>query len=1105
MSVSNCKSAYVFLQSALLLVLLLLATSRATPQVTTGEVLGTVTDTSRAVAPGAVITVKSLSTAAEYRAISDTAGNYLVRLLPPGRYSMEVALPGFKTWRVDEVMLAASDRLRQDVVLETGQLTQRIEVTAQTPALQTDSAALGGLLGDRAVADLPLNGRNIVGLAWLVVGANDIVPADKGVDDRRRTSAVNVNGQSSTYNNFLIDGMDDNERFVGTIIVRPSIDALQEVKIQTSQYSAELGRTSAGVINMITKSGGNQFHGTLFEFFRNEKLDARNLFANPQQPRPAFKQNQFGGSVGGPIRKNRTFFFADYENFRLRQGQTVVLTVPTAANRIGDFSANKTIFDPTTQRTDPQTGAVIRDPFPNNMIPSRLLDPVALNVLSLYPLPQTNSLISNWTASPAMLQNDQTGDGRIDHRFSDSTSIFGRYSINDVYTFLPAGASGGGSIAGSTGLPQVTQGIGKGIEPGQQQIGIQRAQAAQASLVHIFGPRMTAELKGNYSRYVMKSISPNYGTNASAQIGLQGINTDPDASGLANFVLGPYAGLGDGTYLPSIDKANLYQVAGTVAYISGSHSVKAGADVRRRQVNEFQSPTPDASFTFDTNFTNDPTGKTVNAGNEIASLLLGYPASVTRQKYLIRPGYRLIESAAFVQDDWRASHSLTLNLGLRYEYFSPVSEVDNRISNIDLATGTVVFPGVNGIGNTAGVKKDFNNFAPRFGFAYTVNPKTVLRGGYGINYVPPAFGTSYAFRNPPFASLLTIANTPVTPVGTVTRLSQGLPVPSPANPLDPTGNLSAVAFDMVTPYLHQYNLTAQRELPLNIVATLSYVGVLGRKGTAISLGAGGPNVNQPAPGAGTINPRRPYYSVFPDAGNISDLHNWINSSYQGMQAGVERRFQGGWGLFANYTWSHAIDNAEFRYIAPFVPQQVRGSTNASDGSHDVRQRFALATNWDLPTRNLKGPAGALARNWTANAIAVMETGGALTIVNTSPRSNTGVTDRPDLIGDPVLPSGQRTTARWFNTSAFAPQALYTWGSAGRGILTGPGKVNFDVSLARVLNVSEAVHLQIRMEAFNVTNTPPLGAPNVNFGSSLFGAITSAGPPRNLQAALKLTF
>jgi hypothetical protein len=430
MSLLTCKAARFLGQAAphlfqgmfrvgsACLGIMLLMVPHAISQVTTSEVLGTITDASGAMVPGASVTVKNLSTSAEYRAVSDSAGSYLVRLLPPGRYSMQVALAGFKTWNVAEMALATGDRLRQDVILETGQLTQEIQVMAQTPALQADSATLGGLLGDRAVADLPLNGRNIINLAQLVVGANDVVPADKGVDDRRRTSSVNVNGQSSTYNNFLIDGMDNNERFVGSIIVRPSIDALQEVKVQTSQYSAELGRTAAGVINMITKSGGNEFHGTLFEFFRNEKLDARNLFASPQQPKPAYKQNQFGGSLGGPIVKNRTFFFADYENFRLRQGQTVVRTVPTAANRTGDFSQNRTIFDPTTQRTEPQTGAVVRDPFPNNIIPSQLLDPVGLNVVSLYPLPQTSGLTSNWGASPTMQQTDQTGDGRLDHRFS---------------------------------------------------------------------------------------------------------------------------------------------------------------------------------------------------------------------------------------------------------------------------------------------------------------------------------------------------------------------------------------------------------------------------------------------------------------------------------------------------------------------------------------------------------------------------------------------------------------------------------------------------------------------------------------------------------------
>ena len=1069
------------------LVILLVTALFAMAQEPTAEVLGTVTDASGAVVPSANISVHSLTTGIEYAAVSDAGGNYLVRSLPPGRYSIRVTVAGFKTWTIAEVALAVGDRLRQDVPLETGLVTEQVEVTAQTPAMQSDSATLGGLIGASAVADLPLNGRNFVGLTQLVAGANDAAPVDRGVDDRRRSSGVAINGQSSTLNNFLIDGMDNNERFIGTIIVRPSIDALEEVRVLVNEYSAQFGRTAGGVINMITKSGGNQFHGTAFYFFRNEELDATNLFASRQNPKPADKQNQFGGSVGGPIVKDRTFFFADFESFLLRQGQTIVRTVPTVAMRQGNFAGVATIFDPTTQIPNPSVpGGFIRSPFPNNMIPAMDLDPVALNVASLYPLPTSSGLANNYVASPENQQNDYTGDMRLDHRFSASDNIFSRYSINDTYTLLPAASPGGGNVTGLGGLPLVTTGIGAGINPGGEQIDRQRAQAVQVNEAHIFGPRMTLELTADYSRYVSRSLSPNYGKNASAQIGLPSLNTSLDSSGLANFTLGTYAAIGDGSYLPTTNISNLFQSGGVLSYIVGAHSIKVGVNVQRRQVNDAQTSQTVGAYTFDGNFTNDPSGSTPGSGNAIASLLLGYPSGVTRNKYLIHPGYRTIETAAFVQDDWRATKWLTLNLGLRYEYFSPVSEVFNRISNIDLANGTIIIPGQNGVSNTAGVQKDFLNFAPRFGFAATLSKRTVLRGGYGINYIPQAFGTPYAFRNPPFSSLLTITESATTPVSTVAKLDAGLPFPVPTNPANPTGSLSAVAFNLAIPYMHQYNLTLQRELPLGLVLTVSYVGILQRKGQSVSNGAGGPNVDLPPPGPGAVLPRTPYYSLFPLVSSISDLENWINSSYQGLQSSVERRFKHGLGIFETYTWSHGIDNAEFRYFAPGVASQTRGSD-----IQDIRQRFTTAVNYDLPFGNAKGFTGALVKQWQVNMIAVVETGLPLTIINNTPLSNTGGSDRPNVLASPVLPVGQRTLTEWFNTSVFQSQAIDTFGNAGRSILSGPGKINFDISIHREFTLNERMRLQFRAEGFNVTNTPALGAPNVNFGSPGFGTITSA--------------
>ena len=418
--------------------LLLLGTA-AWAQQTTADVLGIVTDASGAVLPSVKITVHNLDTAANYSATSDSGGNYMVTLLPVGRYSIRATGVGFKAWTTTGVTLALGDRLRQNIQLEVGGLEQSIEVTASSPALQADSSSVSNLITNTAMQNLPLNGRNFVVLTQLTAGASEGdpngLPSGTRPDDRRQTSAVTVNGQPTSYNNFLIDGMDDNERSIGTILVKPSVDALQEMKVQTSLYSAEYGRTAGGVINFVTKSGTNQFHGSVFEFLRNEKLDARNFFA---AVRPAYKQNQFGGSMGGPVVKNKLFFFGDYEGFRMHQGQTYTASVPTAAERAGNFAGVAPIFDPLSTTTN-SSGVSSRTRFLNDQIPLNQMDPVAVNLVALWPLPLRSGLANNYSYQPMKTQNNDTMDVRGDYRLSDSNTLFARYSLNNTTTLLPPG------------------------------------------------------------------------------------------------------------------------------------------------------------------------------------------------------------------------------------------------------------------------------------------------------------------------------------------------------------------------------------------------------------------------------------------------------------------------------------------------------------------------------------------------------------------------------------------------------------------------------------------------------------------------------------------
>ena len=1057
-----------------LLSILLVFAATLWSQRTTADVVGTVTDASGAVLPNVKVTIHNLDTNADFAAESDKSGEYAISQLPVGRYSMKAISPGFKTWTVPLVSLAIADRLRQDVQLQLGNLEQSVEVTAASPALQTESSSLSSLVGTQAMENLPMNGRNFVVLAQLAPGAAEGeptgLPSGTRPDDRRLTSAVSVNAQPTSFNNFTIDGVDDNERFIGTVIVKPSVDALQEMKVQTNLYSAEFGRTAGGVINFVTKSGTNAFHGSLFEFFRNQHLDARSFFSGAK---PSYHQNQFGGSNGGAIKKNRIFYFGDYEGLRIRQGQTFVDSVPTLAERQGNFAGLNPIFDPLSTRGTARTA------FAGNQIPANRINPIAQNLINLYPLPLTSGLVNNYTYQPVKSQDNDTFDAKVDYRFSDSNTAFARYSFNNTNTIIPKGC------------PAAPNGIDPVCDQGRSGTAAQRAQSAQLNDVHVFGPSLVMELKADFSRYVVRSLPVNYGKDVSQQIGLSGVNMDDDSSGLSIVQISGLTTLGDASFIPILTTNNLFQEIANFTYVRGAHSIKFGADLRRRQTDAFQSPTARGQFNFDANFTNDPSGVTTGSGNAVASLLLGFPASTTRSKYLVKPGYRNWEAAGYVQDDWRATHWLTLNMGLRYDYYGPITEVANRISNVDLAAGKIIVAGQNGVSASAGVRPDRRDFSPRFGFAATLGKGTVLRGGYGISFVPNMIASSMALRNPPFVSLFTINATPLTPVNS---LSDGLPTPVPTNPANPTGSLTGVSFSGAIPYVQQYNLTVQKEFGTGWVGSASYVGALGRHQYIFN---GAVNVDLAPPGPGPINPRTPYYSVFPNVSSIAIAAPWYNTNYQALQTSLEHRYQSGLTVLASYTWAHSLDNES----------TLRTDRRAEYGNSflDLRHRFTLMGDYALPFGKGSNSFGAmLARDWGINVIAVLTTGLPFDITNAAGRSNTGGGDRPNVVCDPT--SGfQQSVFQWFNTSCFAAQPLYSYGNLGRNVLHAPGRESLDLAIHREFPFREMMRFQFRGEAFNITNTAAFGAPGASFGSGTFGVINSAGLGRNIQLALKLLF
>jgi hypothetical protein len=1076
--------------------LTVLAAASCAAQVSTADIIGSITDASGAVLEGVTVKAQNTATGLSRQATSDASGNWLITLLPIGRYELSAAKPGFSTATASNVVLAGGDRLRIDLALPLGSVQQSVEISAIAPALQAESSSIGALVTSSAVENLPLNGRNFIRLAQLVPGANESVQnsmsSGNRPDDRRRTSSLSVNGMHDYANNFMIDGMDNNERAIGTMVLRPSMDALAEFRVQTNLYSAELGRTAGGVVNLITKSGANDFHGSLFEFLRNEDLDAKNYFA-PAGPAPMDRQNQYGGSIGGPVRKNRVFFFADYEEFRYNLGQIFTSTVPTNAMKSGSFSGVAAVFDPLSLNPDPSaSGGYTRTRFPGDLIPASRIDLVSARIAALYPTPQRAALANNFTYVGNKTQRDDTADIRIDDRHSDRDTFYGRYSVNNTNTHIPSQLppSNGIQVGGDTGA-----------YPGQA---LQSSQGIQFNLVHIFSSNLVLELRAGYLRYALQSLPINYGLNVSQQLGIPNANFSQQSSGLTAFISSGYRGVGDSNFIPELDYNNTFQYNGDVTRIVGSHNLKFGADLRRRQINFASSNQPRGNFSFDSNFTNDPTGLTPGSGNSIASLLMGYPSATTQNVLLIGPGLRTWEFGGFAQDDWRLTHSFTLNIGLRYDVFTPFTEVRGRLANADLRTGKLLIPGQNGVSDTANLSTDWKQFAPRFGFAWTPAPKTVLRGGYGISYFPSNFGAnSQLFRNPPYVALYTVTTTTLNPVN---RVSDGFPVAAPINPAAPVGSIISDSFDLRPSYAQQYNLTVQREFA-GFVVTAAYVGVLTRHMTvdyAADIGY---------PGPGPIAPRRPYYAQFPNVSGITLENSDAISNYHALQLSLEHRLSRGLTAQTTYTYGHSIDDGPpigggKPGSGPF-PQLVNNrSLERASSDIDIRQRFVLMVNYELPfARSARGFKGALAKGWIVNGIVVAQTGVPFTVTNATARDNTGGGDRPNRIASGVLPAGQRSFHGWFDTTAFVPQPLYTIGNSGRNILYGPPLRQLDFSLFKQFHPIERLTVEFRTESFNLTNTPNFGIPAAALGASTFGNISDTGntQARQLQFALKLLF
>jgi Carboxypeptidase regulatory-like domain/TonB dependent receptor-like, beta-barrel len=1073
---------------------------RTSGQVLTAEILGTATDPSGAAVPGLKVTVVNLGTQETRSFTTNASGIYDVPLLLPGLYSVKAEHSGFRPWTAPSVTLAQGDKRRIDIHLQLASTTQQVTVVSETSGLQTQTATIASLVNSRAVEDLPLNGRNFAQLAIMAAGAHPSVPnaimSGTRPDDRRDFTAVSINGMGDAYNNFLIDGMDNNEQIVGAIITKPSEEAIAEFKVQTNLYSAEFSKAGGGIISIATKSGTNQFHGSAFEYFRNDKLDAANFFLNAaNKPKDELRQNQWGGSLGGPVLKDKLFFFGDFEQLNLRKGLPFSNSVPTAAERNGIFTGINRIFDPLSTTQDPTTGVYSRQEFPNDVIPDSAMSQVGKNLANLYPLPNAPGLANNYVVSQVLSQRDYKIDSRIDQRVSDLTTIFYRYELQDTNTVKPP-------QLGFTTLSGITGAVSPGGDSGQfAGSSRQRSQQAEVYLTHTFSPTFIVQALAGFSRLNMLTVGPNYGENLAEALGIPGVNWNTRTSGLSTIPVSGFTGLGDSQYIPLRDVNTDFQFMGSVNYIRGKHSLKIGGSIIHRDVVQPSSSATTGVFSFNPSFTNDPSGAVPNSGNSIASLLLGYPASTIRNFYLIVPSFRTDEIGTYVEDDWRATRHLTLNIGLRYDLFTPWTERHNQMACPDPGLGKILVIGQTGVNDHCNISMGEKNFAPRFGFAQTLPGHLVVRGGYGISYYSPLVGDLWLLRNPPYATITGISPSSLF---VINRIDQGFGEPTPADPNNPTGDLRAPDFSLKLPSVQQYNLMLEQEIRPGWVWTVGYVGNLGRHEVANY------NMNQPLPGPGAVQPRRPYYSVWPNVTSISTPYG-RTSHYSALQASLEHRFGQGLTILFNYTYAHSIDTpgdtlGDGVDTASFPVLVNDLALSRGNSSYDVRHRTALLFTYALPFgQSLTGVERLLARDWHINTVFAAQTGMPFSVTNSPAQSNTGGGDMPNRICNGAL--SNPTVSEWFDTSCFVVQAPFTIGNSGRGILTAPGLVNWDFSLFKEFPLRESLKLQFRAEFFNFLNDVNLGYPNTSLGNVNFGRIsdTANNTPRQIQFALKLLF
>jgi len=1086
------------LQRAFLMSLLFVFTAYA--QTSTATLTGIVRDQSGAVIPGVTVTVTDSGRGTSLSTISNESGSYVIPVLNPGTYSMGATLPGFKRFQNEGIVLQIAQVARVDIALEVGQVDQFVQVTAAPPLLETETSSRGSVIDRTKIVELPLNGRDYNQLAQLSPG---VLPATPRLSSVNFKGAMNVNGNRVFSNVFLLDGVDNvsySNSFRGENVqlVQPSVDALQEFKIQTNGYSAEYGRSSGAVINATLKSGSNRIRGTVYEFLRNNVLDANNYFLNAAgEPRPVRKRNQFGAAVGGPIVKNRTFWFADYEGLREREGVPRTRVVPTADEKAGRFDV--AVFDPFMSGR-PEFG---RNAAGQWVIPENQWDPVGANIIRLLPnpnVPGTNRYVS----SPITRTRSDQFDVKIDDHLSDSLQIFGRYSFVDTSLFRPGP------------LPDLAEGSNNDAFGASDN----RSQGLAIGLTWTASPSLVGDFRFGWGSGNYFTTPPNFGIDGPGQVGLTNVPNDPSiVGGLPKMNLQGFDAIGRHTSTPQFQTPRSWNPRAAFSLHSRNHFIKFGAEYLRLSTEISDLNAVIGRMNFDNRFT----------GRAVGDLLLGLPTQLALTSLTVMDQSQWM-TFFFIQDDYKITPKLTLNMGLRYEFATPPLEKENRFINFDPTTGTDIAAKDGSIYERALIHPDLNNFAPRFGFSYTPAPGWAIRGAYGVFY-------NHAVRqgregllgfNPPYLvdNLLqtSVSGSAAVASAAVFHLSDGYPqgLLDP-NSLSPTVMRRAQDAFQRTPYVQQYNLSVQRELTHDLLLDVAYVGNRGVK----------------LPGFRNLNSRavidnlngtqsagaKPYLTY----GDIQWMENRVTSDYNSLQVSLEKRLSRGFSALVSYTWGKALSDAPDHISStgggvgidtgvsksPQNPDRLKAERGPAE--FDVQHRLSVSYVYELPFgrgrtwgQNWSGVTEVILGGWQLTGIHALQTGLALTpTLSGSSVLNLGSERqaRPNVIGDPVLPKSERTTNRWFNTDAFtaftpAPQAF---GSSGVGVVRGPGFINFDFNLAKSFALGESRSLQFRTEVFNAFNHANFNPPDIRRDATTFGQILSAQNGRIIQFGLKLNF